>query len=351
MLYDRPVRELLRDAVSAQSGEFDRDAIRAFVAEHYPLVKRTTVDAHITSATVNDRNRRHFAAAGELLFKNAAGRYERYDPRRHGKWSPSGEPVDEAAAAHARERPPSRKPQRRHDRTQRIQDRVEDLVSGFGDYLKAFEANVGFGGPSVYFHRRTLEVLRSHGSPARAVQEESFLEYLYAMLCSWGMHRLGRGGPKLVEFDVFRNSLISVAEDVADLSGLRIEDITEERLQHVTDRVWRMMERLRVGVGETKIVVNSKTLHHLVPELVPPIDRTYTLMFLYDSMQPTGGDESLFREIYPSFWEIATRRKETILTAVSASRTPMDTSVTKVIDNAIIGFGRARRLVADEEVS
>jgi hypothetical protein len=34
------------------------------------------------------------------------------------------------------------------------------------------------------------------------------------------------------------------------------------------------------GVGETKIVVNSKTLHHLLPDLVPPIDDLHAHVLL-----------------------------------------------------------------------
>lgn len=66
--------------------------------EHYPLVKETTVRAHITAATVNLSSRTHYPGAHhDLLFKRSDRRLERYDPARHGLWK-EGQPVSGAVA-------------------------------------------------------------------------------------------------------------------------------------------------------------------------------------------------------------------------------------------------------------
>lgn len=82
MLYDRPVRELMRDAARQLRSPTTANDIITWFAREYPLVKRTTVAAHITGLTANDRNRRHFSVSRyEPIFVRAAdGSLGLYDP-------------------------------------------------------------------------------------------------------------------------------------------------------------------------------------------------------------------------------------------------------------------------------
>ncbi len=69
--------------------------------------------------------------------------------------------------------------------------RVEALVAGFAGYVSRFEASNTFTGPSVYFRERAIERRRSHDSVDALLADERFLEYVYAVLPAWGMHRMG----------------------------------------------------------------------------------------------------------------------------------------------------------------
>ncbi len=64
----------------------------------------------------------------------------------------------------------------------RLEGRVEQLLKGFPDYVKAFATAKLFTGPSLHFHERTLQRLRDHQSAVRAVRDEQYLEALYATL-------------------------------------------------------------------------------------------------------------------------------------------------------------------------
>jgi hypothetical protein len=91
VLYERPVRELFVDAVLAMPTPFRRADVVAWFAAGYPSVRRGTVEAHITAATVNSRSRHHYGAADQhLIFQRDDGSLERYDSSRHGKWDPHG---------------------------------------------------------------------------------------------------------------------------------------------------------------------------------------------------------------------------------------------------------------------
>jgi hypothetical protein len=95
VLYDRPVRELLADAVAQLEHPSRPGDYVDWFALHYPDVKDNTVRMHITAFTANDRNRRHHANARRrqaLLFKRSDDRLEPYDETRHGSFDEFGEP-------------------------------------------------------------------------------------------------------------------------------------------------------------------------------------------------------------------------------------------------------------------
>ncbi|MFQ5800635.1 MAG: hypothetical protein ACE5HH_02800, partial [Candidatus Hydrothermarchaeales archaeon] len=93
---------------------------------------------------------------------------------------------------------------------ERMDGRVGQLVSGFDEYIEFFDKSNLFTGPSWYFHLRTMMHLRNVQLPNILFNEEDpFYELLYATLASWGMHRMGSKGAKLVEYETFRDSIIT----------------------------------------------------------------------------------------------------------------------------------------------
>jgi hypothetical protein len=98
MLYDRPVRELMRDAAKQLPSPTTPNEIINWFAREYPLVKRTTVAAHITGLTANDRNRHHFSVSRyEPIFTWTRDRVlDLYDPDTHLDDEEAGADGDEA---------------------------------------------------------------------------------------------------------------------------------------------------------------------------------------------------------------------------------------------------------------
>lgn len=82
MLYDRPVRELMRDAANELPLPTTQAAVINWFRQRYPLVKRTTVSAHITGLTANDRNRHHYSVSRytPLFMRTPDGHLAAYDP-------------------------------------------------------------------------------------------------------------------------------------------------------------------------------------------------------------------------------------------------------------------------------
>ena len=219
---------------------------------------------------------------------------------------------------------------------QRMDDRVSDLVRMFSHYAEVFDRANLFTGPSLYFHHRTLALLKKNVQPSEATRDEEFAVSLYATLTAWGVHRMGPGNAKLVDFDTFSRSLGEHRAQVKDLEGLNLAEVSERSVMSIAALIWDLIADLQVSASKTKLVAGTKVLHHLLPDLVPPVDREYTLrFFLHSTSLQQGGQERAWGAIFPRFWHIARECKKEITARLGSG---MNTSLTKVIDNAIVGY-------------
>jgi hypothetical protein len=362
------VWELVRDAVQIAhgrgrqwltAGEITREALAMD-----PTLNRATIQAYVRYLCINDPSKKH--SPGHPYRRNPL--FITDDPSVHGKryrllteeerkaflssprddlegvtyqklaqWlkCPTEALLPESIPPHA----VTARRRRRSGRDitlRRMQDRVDHLIADFAQYVEAFAKANPFTGPSWHFHHKTLAVLRQHRRPCEALDCDEFFEYLYATLTAWGLHRMGPRGAKLLDLSEIRETFIGQKEAIRDVQSLSIISIATAELPAIVSKLWTILRSLRVGAGETKIVANSKALHHLLPHLVPPIDRAYTLRFFYNNTALNQGDEVAFGEIYPCFHRIALARQEQIRGHIG--RRPWNTSQTKVIDNAIVGF-------------
>lgn len=235
----------------------------------------------------------------------------------------------------------------RPDTIRRMEERVARLIADFDGCCDVFDRANLFTGPSAYFHSKTLALLGQHTSAGDALLNPAFLESLYATLTAWGMHRMGPGDTKLVEFPVLVGSFRMAEQPIRTLSNLRLADLRMAEVQTVSEQIWSVISGLNIGCGLTKIVAGSKALHHVLPALVPPIDREYTIRFFFHHKTLSQGDEVAFRKIYPRFHRIAVECREQIQGRIGRG---MNTSATKVIDNAIVGFVRSRLKNSSEGV-
>jgi hypothetical protein len=83
-------RHLVRQAVAELQEPFSRVDVFGWFDEHAPDVPRLVVDGLLIAGTVNDPHRQHFPDPEDLLFAGEGGRYWKYDPHLHGRWSVGG---------------------------------------------------------------------------------------------------------------------------------------------------------------------------------------------------------------------------------------------------------------------
>ncbi|MDP3014499.1 MAG: hypothetical protein Q8M92_09670, partial [Candidatus Subteraquimicrobiales bacterium] len=148
-------------------------------------------------------------------------------------------------------------------------NKVRDILANADKSHQAYYKAETFSGPSLYFHQRALET-------RQAPTSLTHLEYVYATLSSWGMHRMGKGGSKMQNFDTFRRSVEPLQDVLSEAQRFDFREMNNQK--------WALLEQIFKGINVmasgTSIVGNSKVMHHMSPNIVPPIDREYTLKYL-----------------------------------------------------------------------
>ncbi len=218
----------------------------------------------------------------------------------------------------------------------RLEKNVAGLKRDFAWALRRFDAKDRFSGPSRHFHLRALHFLRKHRSPVDALYDPEYCDALYAALTAWGLHRMGPGNAKLLDLSIIRRSLIANGDRIRALAALRLSDFGSLDVDRVTNDVWTVLKNLKVSKARAFLVANTKALHHVLPALVPPVDRQYTLDFFFGSTLVDGRERTAFRVMYPLFHDIARSKAHVIRRWVH--RKGWHTSESKVVDNAIVGY-------------
>ena len=225
---------------------------------------------------------------------------------------------------------------RREATLQRLEKRVDKLCGSIDYYLDSFEKSKPFTGPSVYFHDKTLEMRRSHKSPSSLLADDRFFDYLYATLAAWGMHRMGPKGAKLLPLPEIVASFAEGRQLLNDFWNTHLASVLDGQVGEVGATVLELLSSLKVSATKAKLVASSKALHHLLPDLVPPIDREYTLRFFFNNKIVAGDGAQQFLDVFRGYHQIAKRAQDAL--AASLDKDGFSGSVPKVIDNAIVGY-------------
>ncbi len=130
------------------------------------------------------------------------------------------------------------------------------------------------------------------------------------------MHRMGPQSAKVTEFTDLVASLQAAVPMLEELWPLHIARLPPGSMDEVTGRVWQVIAGLRTSRSGTQIVAGSKALHHLLPDLVPPIDRQYTVRFFTGGTTLPTGDQRAFSAMFPALVEIAEHSHQAIARAL-----------------------------------
>lgn len=205
------------------------------------------------------------------------------------------------------------------------------LISKFAAFLGAYDHDCPFKRHGqLEYHVRTIRLLRENGSTDAALDDESFQESVYQTLGAWG---IGKRGSVLRPFPEFVSALRAKRDEIRDLSSARI-DAPDLNVPQVADRLAKLIVGLDIVGNKSKLVAGSKTLHHILPELVVPIDRVYTQPFFgWSDPRLQNHPERCLTEAFTSFVRIARATNPG-----QYQKGGWYSSPAKIIDNAIVGL-------------
>jgi hypothetical protein len=86
---------------------------------------------------------------------------------------------------------------------------------------------------------------------------------------------------------------------------LRITVLDPDAARQAAHIAWQVIAAIKVSTSRTQIVAGSKMLHHLLPELIPPIDRQYTSSF-FTGQKVVPDDRAAFLDWFPQLASIGT---------------------------------------------
>jgi len=218
-----------------------------------------------------------------------------------------------------------------------LQEQRLKLLSGdFSDYLNEFDRNCPFSAYQRDCHIHTIRLRKEIGSVGGALDSKLFLGQLRETLLAW---RIGGRGAHLVDTEVLTNRLKLNEKAISDLEGLNIEDEGLD-IEGITTKLWEIINNLKIVINSkcepvnAPIVSGTKTLLHLLPNLVPPFDREYTQAFYgWHNPEFQYHQEYCFRRIFRSLVAVAQITKPSRYVGQS-----WRTCTAKLLDSALIGF-------------
>jgi hypothetical protein len=337
-IYDKSIKELFRVFADQQKEIFSvQDAITWF-HDYYPKIKSSSVRAHLIRLTVNNPTRVHYGARkdDDLFFREDSGVIRKFIPEKdslpiykHKEYQTDKEHVGK----------------KRHLKMN-ADDRIGDLIKNFEKYLNYFNTNIKFSGPSIYFHIKVIEKIRITQPYEALFNDNIYFDYIYAVLASWGMHRMGDKTAKMSDFDLFKQSILDNKQGLIKISSYKLQQLNDAEYHEVKRSLEKIFDDLHVMDSDAKLVGNSKALHHLLPDLVVPIDRTHTLRFFFNNTNINYDEKDLFLDLLDRFRNIA---KDIDMSEIPLSG--FNTSIPKIIDNAIMGYAMQKLLKLKRKTS
>ncbi len=200
------------------------------------------------------------------------------------------------------------------------------------------------------FYRDIINMHRSVKDILNLIKNDDFCRKLYNTLEAWNMNQRGA---RLNEFEIVKESirqhelfLIDLYENKLD----SIESVENEKGQKIIRDLEFVFCHLEIMKSKRRIVGVSKAMHFLLPDLVMPIDSTYTMPYFYGSNKYSEKAEKEFRDYLDIFARTHRIANNLQLTNSDVKGGEWNTSIPKLIDNAIIGFDKYMKNHSSEEL-
>lgn len=167
------------------------------------------------------------------------------------------------------------------------------------------------------------------------LNNDDFYAIIYKTLKAWNMNQRGA---KLKNVSNIKKSVLGLKDEISQLYFYELNSLKESELENIINRLEKIFINLKPMESKTQIVGTSKLMHFLLPNLVMPIDRRYTLSFLFPNhnyWKDINAEFDEFKKVFLIFYKLT---KKFNLSIHDTNNQTWNASVPKIIDNAIIGY-------------
>jgi len=190
-------------------------------------------------------------------------------------------------------------------------------------------------GDDLRFYRELVDQHRKIVDINKLISSDAFLQKIYATLEKWDMNKRRA---RLVDLPIMYDSIRSYGEYLSKLYKYRLEMLSDEDIQAVLLQLKGLFCGLKIMATKRRIVGVSKALHFLLPDLVLPIDSTYTMPAFYGKNRYSDNAEKEFKIYSDIFVKSHAIAKRLNLAESDVDGLSWSCSVPKLIDNAIFGY-------------
>lgn len=173
-----------------------------------------------------------------------------------------------------------------------------------------------------------------HNDMEALLKDEKIYPLIMKTLKAWNMDQRGA---KLTTVEKFKQSISknNLKENLIELSKYKLFSTRRRQIEtEIVELLENVFLNLKVMETKRRLVGVSKALHFLLPNLVMPIDNKYTMNFFSISTD-VNRELNTFKTIFIESYNIT---RGLCLTQNEVDGKRWNTSVPKLIDNAIIGF-------------
>lgn len=191
--------------------------------------------------------------------------------------------------------------------------------------LKETDENYRSLEPGSYLYKKILKYRF-----ARKFSDE-FIELLYVTLTAWNMNSRGA---KLQDYERLKESIFKTKKMFLELDHYSLKDINNQKVRDILKKLFFELDL--VSNGKPPLVTFSKTMHFMLPDLIGPIDRKYTLQYFYQNTYVPKSIEKQFErfmEIEKAYSVIAQK-----IQFEKYRNSNWNSSIPKMVDNTIIGY-------------
>jgi len=219
--------------------------------------------------------------------------------------------------------------------------KINELIKDFDNYVQIslgiFKSKWLNG---VIHHTKVIKQIREAKSIKNLIEKDDFLRDVRDVVISFGMDSRSA---KIKSFTDFKKAILDNKESIVSLSKYKLENLSLKELESLKEPLLHLFKNLKIMESNSRLVSFSKTMAHLIPDLIPPMDRRNINLFFYGDVNfPYGIEaESLrFWEMFRYFFYIC---REANLSTKNISFEGFNSSIPKLIDNAIWGYFSTHR--------